>query len=100
MTQWAAWLSFDEQKLGSREAGKLADIVILDRDLMTCPEDAIAQTRVHRTIVGGKAVFATEATKVRQQRQTLRPRQLDKGNQPFVCLLDEFLQLSTRRVES
>jgi hypothetical protein len=63
VTQWPTWLSFDEQKLGTLEVGKLADIVILDRDLLTCPEDTIAQTKLRRTIVGGQTVFATEDSK-------------------------------------
>ncbi len=57
VTQWPAWLSFDEKKLGSLEPGKLADLVILDRDLLKCPEEEITQTKVRRTIVGGKTVF-------------------------------------------
>jgi len=62
VTQWPAWLSFDEKKLGSLEPGKLADVVILDRDILRCPENEIAQTKVRRTIVGGKTVFvATSA---------------------------------------
>lgn len=62
VTQWPAWLSFDEKKLGSLEPGKLADVVILDRDILSCPENEIAQTKVRRTIVGGKTVFdATSA---------------------------------------
>jgi predicted amidohydrolase YtcJ len=64
-TQWPAWFSFDEQKLGSFEPGKLADLVILDRDLLlTCPDAEIMQTKVRRTIVGGKTVFAATSNSV------------------------------------
>jgi len=42
---------------GSIEPGKLADLVVLDTDLLTCPEDKIAETQVLRTYVGGKLVF-------------------------------------------
>ena len=57
MTQWPAWLSFDESKLGTLESGKLADIAILDRDILTCPGDELAQVKVRRSIVGGQSVF-------------------------------------------
>lgn len=61
ITQWAAWLSFDEKKLGTLEPGKLADMVVVDRDYLTCPEAEIAQIRAVRTIVGGKTVFEAGA---------------------------------------
>jgi predicted amidohydrolase YtcJ len=51
-------LLFKEDKLGSLEAGKLADFVVLDTDLLTCPEGRIAGTRVLRTYIGGKAVYS------------------------------------------
>jgi len=57
VTLWAAWQSFDEDKLGSLEPGKLADLVVIDRDYLTCPEDDIRQIKVLRTVVGGKTVF-------------------------------------------
>ncbi len=56
ITQWAAWLSFDEDKLGSLEPGKLADMVVIDRDYLKCPEDEIARIRAVKTIVGGRIV--------------------------------------------
>jgi predicted amidohydrolase YtcJ len=42
---------------GSLEAGKLADITVLSRDIMTIPEDEILSADVVCTIVGGKVVF-------------------------------------------
>jgi predicted amidohydrolase YtcJ len=45
-----------DDKLGSLQAGKLADLVVLDTDLLTCPEDRIAETKVLRTYVGGRQV--------------------------------------------
>jgi len=51
-----------DDKLGSVEPGKLADLIVLDTDLLTCPEDKIASTQVLRTYAGGKLVYqkATE----------------------------------------
>jgi len=57
VTLWGAWLSFDEDKLGSLEAGKLADFVVIDRDYLTCPEDEIRAIKPVRTVVGGRTVF-------------------------------------------
>jgi predicted amidohydrolase YtcJ len=49
-----------DEKLGSIEPGKLADMVILDTDLLKCPEDQIVNTRPLRTYVGGKLVFSRQ----------------------------------------
>lgn len=46
-----------EGDLGSLEPGKLADLVVLDNDLLTCPEERIGRTRAVRTYVGGKLVY-------------------------------------------
>jgi predicted amidohydrolase YtcJ len=52
-----AHLMFLEDKTGSLEEGKLADLVVLDRDLLTCPEDTIKDTQCLRTYLGGKLVY-------------------------------------------
>ncbi|RMF84785.1 MAG: hypothetical protein D6744_02435, partial [Planctomycetota bacterium] len=39
------------------EAGKLADFIVIDRDIMTCPPPAILKTKVLRTVIGGATVF-------------------------------------------
>ena len=52
-----ALLLFKEENVGSLETGKLADLVVLDTDLLTCPGEKIAATHVLRTYVGGKLVF-------------------------------------------
>jgi predicted amidohydrolase YtcJ len=52
-----AWAAFEENLKGSLEPGKLADITVLSRDIMTIPEDQIPATDVVYTIVGGTIVF-------------------------------------------
>lgn len=53
-TKGGAYAAFEEKLKGSLEVGKLADFLILDGDIMTLPEPAIAKVKVKMTIVGGK----------------------------------------------
>ncbi len=52
-----AYLTFEEKEKGSLEPGKLADFIILDRDILTCPVDAIRDALVEMTFLGGKSVY-------------------------------------------
>lgn len=52
-----AYLLFLEDQVGSLEAGKLADLIVLDRDVLTCPVDEVRQLRVLATYVGGRQVY-------------------------------------------
>ena len=54
----AAYAAFEEGQKGSLTAGKLADFIIIDRDVMTCPPREILGTRVIRTILGGEPVYS------------------------------------------
>lgn len=56
-TIWAAYLQFEEAARGSLESGKLADIVVIDRDYLTCPEDQIKDIAPVFTIVDGKIAY-------------------------------------------
>jgi predicted amidohydrolase YtcJ len=60
-TAWAAAYTGDEKRLGTLEPGKLADLVVLDGDYMTVPEEKISDLKVLLTIVGGKMAFAHAA---------------------------------------
>jgi predicted amidohydrolase YtcJ len=57
ITIWAAKGSFEEDEKGSLEAGKVADIVILDKDLMNIDEKEIPGVKVVFTFVGGEKVY-------------------------------------------
>ena len=57
----AAYAAFEEDIKGSLLPGKLADITILSKDLMTIPEDEIPTTQVLYTIVGGKVMYDRSA---------------------------------------
>jgi predicted amidohydrolase YtcJ len=53
----AAFAGFDEGIKGSLVAGKLADITVLSKNIMTIPEDQIPTARVQYTIVGGVVAY-------------------------------------------
>jgi predicted amidohydrolase YtcJ len=56
-TMGNAYGVFREHDLGSLTPGKLADVAILDRDLLTMPAESLATARVAMTIAGGKVVY-------------------------------------------
>lgn len=53
----AAYAAFEEDLKGSLVPGKLADITVLSKDILTIPEDEIPSTQVVYTIVGGKVMY-------------------------------------------
>lgn len=57
-TLGSAWFSADEDKRGSLETGKWADLLILDQDYFAIPEDRIATIRPLLTMVGGRISYA------------------------------------------
>jgi predicted amidohydrolase YtcJ len=54
-----AYLLFREKEIGSLAPGKLADFIVLDRDILSCPADAIRETQVLDTYLGGKRIAGT-----------------------------------------
>ncbi len=57
MTIWSAYANFEEKERGSIEAGKMADFVILEEDLMKIPKEKLRNVKVLNTFVGGEMVF-------------------------------------------
>jgi predicted amidohydrolase YtcJ len=53
-----AYLHHEENDKGSLEPGKLADLILIDRDVLTCPAADIPHTQVLLTVVGGQVVYS------------------------------------------
>lgn len=53
----AAFAAFEEKEKGSLKAGKMADITVLSKDILTVPDDEILKAEVLYTIVGGKVRY-------------------------------------------
>lgn len=63
------WLTFEEKIKGTLEPGKLADLIVLDKDPLTVSADEVLNIKVDMTILGGKLVYerlGQEAAKARQ----------------------------------
>lgn len=56
-TRAGAHAAFMENKIGTLEVGKLADLVVLTQNVLTVPAEEISRTRVTMTMVGGKIVY-------------------------------------------
>jgi hypothetical protein len=52
-----AYLGKEEDVKGSIEVGKLADMVVIDRDILSVPHEEIKDIQVEMTIVGGEIVY-------------------------------------------
>jgi predicted amidohydrolase YtcJ len=63
ITIWPAYASFMEKSVGSLTAGKLADFVILDRDIMRVPDTEILGAHVVATYLGGKPIYRRADTR-------------------------------------
>lgn len=58
-TMGGAWFTFEEDRKGSIEVGKFADLAVLSGDYLTVPEDQIRSLESVLTMVGGRTVYAT-----------------------------------------
>ena len=56
-TIWAAQMQFAENERGSLETGKLADLVVIDRDFLACPEDEIKSIEPEMVVLDGKIAW-------------------------------------------
>ena len=52
-----AYAAFEEGSKGSLKVGKLADVTVLSRDILTVPESEIRSVKVDDTIVGGNVMY-------------------------------------------
>ncbi|MEP0369336.1 MAG: amidohydrolase [Cyclobacteriaceae bacterium] len=57
-TLWPAYGAFMEDLIGSIEVGKYADFTVLDRDIMTIPEEEILETKVLKTVIAGEVLYS------------------------------------------
>ncbi|MNX63321.1 N-substituted formamide deformylase precursor [compost metagenome] len=57
MTIWAAYSCFQEKKRGSIEAGKDADFVVLEQDILKIPNEQLRNVKTTRTVIAGETVF-------------------------------------------
>jgi hypothetical protein len=57
-----AFLSFEEKSRGSIEAGKAADLIVLDRNLFRIPAQQIHETKVLLTLLGGDVVYSDSSS--------------------------------------
>ena len=55
-----AYAAFEEDLKGSLAPGKLADFVVLDRDILSVPDAELAQAQVLTTVLGGRVVYRRE----------------------------------------
>ena len=61
-TRNGAYIGFEEDQKGSLEPGKLADFIVVDRDVLTIPPDDLKDVQVLKTFVGGELVYEQDNT--------------------------------------
>jgi adenine deaminase len=68
MTWGGAYLLFEEERLGTLEPGKLADLVVLSRDVLETPPNELMEVLVDQTFLAGKLVFERSLETLRTSR--------------------------------
>jgi predicted amidohydrolase YtcJ len=58
-TRGSAFAAFSDDRVGTLEVGKLADLAVLSQDIFSVPPETIGKTRVLTTMVGGKVVYSS-----------------------------------------
>ena len=58
-----AFITFAEKEKGSLEVGKLADVIVLDRDILECPIDEVKEIQVEQTYLSGEVVYQARAAR-------------------------------------
>jgi predicted amidohydrolase YtcJ len=61
-TRNGAYAGFEEHEKGSLQSGKLADFIVIDRDVLSVPADELKDVQVLQTYVGGKLVYDRTTT--------------------------------------
>jgi predicted amidohydrolase YtcJ len=59
-TQGSAWFTFDDDRRGTLEPGRLADLAVLDKDYLTVPAGELGSLTSLLTMVGGRIVYAAD----------------------------------------
>ena len=62
----AAYGAHEEENRGSLTPGKLADVTVLSRDILTVPDEQVAGARPVMTVVGGRVVWKAEGTEAEE----------------------------------
>ena len=74
MTLWSAWQHFEENTKGSIETGKLADLIILDKDPTAIDPETIDQIKIVETIKEGTTVFAISDAERKKATSSIQPQ--------------------------
>jgi predicted amidohydrolase YtcJ len=61
-TTEAAYAGYEEDCKGSIESGKFADLIVIDRDILTVPDDQIKDIKVEMTVIDGRVVYKRDGT--------------------------------------
>ena len=83
-----ARLMFDEDRKGSIEPGKLADLVVLSENILTCPEPRIRDADVLMTMVGGEIVYERRSRETKSREWTFVARDFSPATKPGFAIGD------------